>query len=154
MNPERARRLRDEARGITRPHPLSAPLGLRKLREIRFCRLKSSQTSEAEALLSTLPGLEVNRGASPHVLVVAYEITDYTLEALERYLEDKGFHLDNSLYAKLVRALVYFSEATQRRNLAQPERLLKQSHEVYSKAWEHHAHGDHDDMPPELREYK
>lgn len=154
MNPERARQLRDETRGIARPHPLAWQLGTKKQREIRFCRLKLAQVQEAHALLATLPRLEVAPGSQPNTLWVTYEITDYTLEGLERLLEDKGFHLENTLFAKLLRALVYFSEETQRRNLAQPERLIKQSHEVYSKAWEHHPHGDHDDTPPELRDYK
>lgn len=154
MNPERARQLRDQERGLIRPQPLAAPLGTKKQREIRFCRLKHWQVAEAQALLATLPRLEVTPGSQANVLVVAYELSDYTLEALEKFLEDKGFHLDSTLFAKLVRALVYFSEATQRRNLGQPERLIKQSQEVYSLAWEHHPHGDHDDTPPELRDYK
>ena len=35
-----------------------------------------------------------------------------------------------------------------------PQRLIKKSNEIYVKAWEHHAHGDHDDTPLELREDK
>ena len=76
------------------------------------------------------------------------------IEAHAGLLRDAGFALENSLYIKLVRALVYFSEETQRHNLLSPERLIKQSNEVYIQAWNHHVHGDHDDTPPELREYK
>lgn len=154
MNPERARLLRDQERGLHRPHPLAPQAGTRKHREIRLCKLKSSQIADATALLSTLPGLEVAPGTQPNGISVWYEVTDHCMESLENLLIDRGFHLDNSLYCKLIRALVYFSEETQRRNLGQPERLIKKSHEVYSKAWEHHPHGDHDDTPPELREYK
>jgi hypothetical protein len=154
MTPERARLLRDQERGLHRPHPLAPQAGTRKHREIRFCRLKQAQIPEAFALLQTLPALEVAPGAHPNGIAVWYEVTDYCLEALERMLEDKGFHLENSLYCRLIRALVYFTEETQRRNLGQPERLIKKSHDVYSKAWEHHPHGDRDDTPPELRDYK
>lgn len=154
MNPERARQLRDQERGIHRPHPLAPQAGLMKHREIRFSKVKHWQIPEAYALLKSLPSLEVAPGTQPNGISVWYEITDHSLEALEQLLVDKGFHLDNSLYCKLIRALVYFSEETQRRNLGQPERLIKKSHEVYSKAWEHHPHGDHDDTPPELRDYK
>lgn len=154
MNPERARLLRDQERGLNRPHPLALQTGTRKHREIRFCKLKQSQVADAQAFLSTLPGLVVEPGMQPNGVSVWYEIADYCLEALEGLLVDKGFHLENTLYCKLVRALVYFTEETQRRNLAQPERLIKKSHEVYSQAWEHHPHGDHDETPPELREYK
>ncbi len=86
--------------------------------------------------------------------MVRYSVLDYSLEALEDALREAGFALENSLYIKLVRALVYFSEETQRHNLLSPERLIKQSNEVYIQAWDHHAHGDHDDTPLELREYK
>lgn len=154
MNPERARQLRDQERGIQRPHPLALQAGTRKHREIRFNKVKHWQIPEAFALLKSLPGLEVAPGTQPNGISVWYEITDHCMESLEQLLVDRGFHLDNSLYCKLIRALVYFSEETQRRNLGQPERLIKKSHEVYSQAWEHHPHGDHDDTPPELREYK
>ena len=154
MNPERARLLRDQERGLHRPHPLAPQAGTRKHREIRFCKLKQVQVTDAQALLATLPGLEVAPGTQPNGLSVWYEIADHCLEALETLLVDKGFHLENTLYCKLIRALVYFTEETQRRNMAQPERLIKKSHEVYSQAWEHHPHGDRDETPPELREYK
>ena len=154
MNPERARLLRDQERGLHRPHPLAPQAGTRKHREIHFFRLKPEQVTDAMALLSTLPGLEVAPGTEPNGVSVWYEIADYSMEGLETLLIDRGFHLETTLYYKLIRALVYFTEETPRRNLGQPERLLKKSHDVYSKAWEHHPHGDHDDTPPELREYK
>jgi hypothetical protein len=154
MNPERARLLRDQERGLHRPHPLATQAGTRKHREIRFCKLKHWQIPEAFELLRSLPKLEVAPGTQPNGLSVWYEIADHCMEALEKLLVDRGFHLENTLYCKLIRALVYFTEETQLRNMGQPERLIKKSHEVYSHAWEHHPHGDHDDTPPELREYK
>jgi len=155
MNPERARHLRDQERGMHRPHPLAPQAGTRKHREIRFCKLKQTQlVADALALLATLPRLEVAPGTLPNGVSVWYEISDHCMEGLEKLLEDRGFHLENTLYCKLIRALVYFTEETQRRNMVQPERLIKKSHEVYSQAWEHHPHGDKDETPPELREYK
>ena len=79
---------------------------------------------------------------------------EFSLEFLEDALREAGFHLDNSLYAKLVRAVVYFCEETQRHNLESPERLIKKSDEVYVKVYDRHPHGDHDDTPVEFREYK
>lgn len=154
MNPERARLLRDQERGLHRPHPLAPQTGTRKHREIRFFKLKPDQVRDAMALLASLPALEVAPGTLPNSVSVWYEITDHCMASLEKLLVDRGFHLETTLYYKLIRALVYFSEETQRRNLSQPERLLKKSHDVYSKAWEHHPHGDRDETPPELREYK
>lgn len=154
MNPERARLLRDQERGLHRPHALAPQAGTRKHREIRFCKLKRCQIADATALLATLASLEIAPGVQPNGIAVWYEIADHSMEALETLLIERGFHLENTLYCKLIRALVYFTEETQRRNMGQPERLIKKSHEVYSQAWEHHPHGDHDDTPPELREYK
>jgi len=154
MNPERARLLRDQERGLHRPHPLAPQSGTRKHREIRLNKLKEWQVPEAQALLASLPDIEVAPGTLPYGISVWYEITDHCMESLEKLLEDRGFHLDCTLYSKIIRALVYFTEETQRRNMGQPERLIKKSHDVYSKAWEHHPHGDHDETPPELREYK
>ena len=99
-------------------------------------------------------GSYIERTADPLCVVVRYSVLDYSLETLEDALREAGFALENSLYVRLVRAIVYFSEETQRHNLLSPERLIKQSNEVYIQAWNHHAHGDHDDTPPELREYK
>ena len=60
-----------------------------------------------------------------------------------------------SLFNKLVRALIYYIEETEIHNLDAPMRLLKRSqNEAYTQAWERHPHGDHDDTPPEWREYK
>jgi hypothetical protein len=151
LNPEQARLIRDKERGLHRPHPLLPQTGTRKHREIRFAKLPPGQVEQAQALLVRLAGLEVAAGALPTSIAIWYEIEDHTLEALEGALRHEGFHLECSLYAKLIRALVYYSEDTQLRNMRGPQRLIKQSHEVYSKAWEHHPHGDHDDTPPELR---
>lgn len=152
MDVERARRMRDKERGLRRSHPLVPQTGTRKHRELRFNKLRSWQVEQAKVLLSALEGLEVAPGMLPNSLSVWYEITDYTMEGLESALIERGFHLENTLYCKLIRALVYFSEDTQLRNMRQPERLLKKSNEIYSKAWDHHPHGDHDDTPIELRQ--
>lgn len=151
MDVEHARLMRDKERGLHRHHPLAPQSGTRKHREIRFDKLRPWQIEQARVLLESLERLETAVGTMSHSLSVWYEVTDYTMEGLEKALTDQGFHLENTLYCKIIRALVYFSEDTQLRNMRQPERLLKKSNEIYSKAWEHHPHGDHDETPPELR---
>ncbi|MCB1958964.1 MAG: hypothetical protein KDE68_00295 [Rhodocyclaceae bacterium] len=131
-----------------------AGTGLIKHREIRFREMPPGQTERALAALERLRGLKVSLGERPLSLDVEYSVLDFSLELLEDALRDAGFHLDNSLYVKLVRALVYFSEETQRHNIASPERLIKQSNEVYIKVYDQHPHGDRDETPVELREYK
>ena len=139
--------------GRNHDHPV-AGAGLEKQREIRFSRLPPDQVEQALESLRLLKGVVVTRGERPLSLTVRYSVLDYSLEIIEDALRDAGFHLDNSLYPKLVRALVYFCEETQRHNLESPERLIKRSNEVYIKVYDQHPHGDHDDTPPELREYK
>lgn len=137
-----------------RGNPLARQPGTSKQRELRFGKLPPGQSDKAFSLLSGLDGLSVERATRPNTIVVRYEVTDYTFEGLETALADQGFHLDNTLYSKILRAIVYYCEDTQLCNLRSPERLIKKSNEVYVKAWGHHLHGDHDETPPELREYK
>jgi hypothetical protein len=151
LDPEQARLIRDKERGLSRPHPLLPQTGTRKHREIRFAKLPPGQVERAWALMERLDGLQLATGSVPNGIAIWYEVEDHTLEEIEGALRHEGFHLECSLYNKLIRALVYYSEDTQLRNMRGPQRLIKKSHEVYSKAWDHHPHGDHDDTPPELR---
>lgn len=152
LNPEQARLIRDKERGLHRPHPFAPQAGTRKHREIRFAKLPQDQVERATAFLARLDKCEVGPGFSPYSISVWYEIADYTMAGIEGALRQQGFHLENTLYAKLIRALVHYCEDTQLRNMHGPQRLIKKSDEIYSKAWDHHPHGDHDDTPPELRQ--
>lgn len=138
-----------------RRHDQPAPgTGIVKERDIRFKALPRGQLERAWEVLRALKDLQVERADDPLCLRVRYSVLDYSLETLEDALRNAGYVLDDALYTKLVRALVYFCEETQRHNLDSPERLIKQSQEIYIQAWDHHPHGDHDDTPVELREYK
>jgi hypothetical protein len=139
--------------GRNHEHPV-AGAGLHKEREIRFASFPPGQVERALQALRMLKGLVVTQCERPLTLEVRYCVLDYSLEVLEDALRDAGYHLDSSLYSKLVRALVYFCEETQRHNLESPERLIKKSNEVYINVYDQHPHGDHDDTPIELREYK
>lgn len=139
--------------GRNHEHPVTGA-GLIKQREIRFASFPPDQLPQALASLRMLRGVVVSVGDRPRSLTVRYSVLDYSLEILEDALREAGFHLDNSLYSRLVRALVYFCEETQRHNLESPERLIKKSNEVYVKVYDQHPHGDHDDTPLELRDYK
>lgn len=128
--------------------------GLVKRREIRFKDLPPGQVEQARRSLAALTGVKIEAGRDALSLIVRYNVLDYTLERLENALSDAGFHLDRPLLVRLHRALVYYVEETQVHNLRSPERLIKQSHEVYIHAYAAHPHGDHDDTPPELRDFK
>lgn len=141
---------RDEASGA-HSH-ISPQPGSIKRREIRFTKMPPDQAEKAADLLAGMELLQVALGTRERCLTVSYDLVDYTYEGLERALRNLGYHLDNSLYCKIVRAVVYFTEETQLKNIKEPARLIKKSNEVYIKAYQHHPHGDHDDTPIELRE--
>lgn len=131
-----------------------AGTGLLKRREIRFRALPPGQVAQARRSLAALRGVRVEDGDDALSLWVQYNVLDFTLQLLDEALVKAGFHLDRSLLTRLHRALIYYVEETQVHNLKSPERLIKQSHEVYINAYAAHPHGDHDDTPLELREYK
>lgn len=128
---------------------------LRKKREILFSKFPPGQVPEAADDLKHLDEVDVEPKFEKRALGVEYELTQHTLAELEDHLEDKGYHLDNTLMSKLTRALIHYVEETQLHNMVVPEKRLKPSpEEAYVKAWETRPHGDHDDTPPEWREYK
>ena len=139
-------------RPVATPHK---PAPIRKERNIMFGKLPPGQVPEASDFLRKLERLEVEPHNERLAIGVAYDLHDHSLEELETALQSKGFHLDSTLMTKLMRALIYYVEETQLHNLGAPERLLKRSqNEAYTQAWERHPHGDHDETPPEWREYK
>lgn len=129
------------------------PCDLEKNREIVFHALPSGQAERALALLEGQEGLVVTAGPDGRRLLVRYHVCEYTLEGLETALADQGFHLDNSLFSKLKRALAYFCESVQRRNVAENAPDIK-SQQAFVEVYERHLHGDRDDTPEEWRSYK
>ena len=128
--------------------------GVAKTREIRFKDFPPGQAAQAWRSLAALRGVRVEAGPDALTLIVHYNVLDFTLRLLDEALTNAGFHLDRSLLIRLHRALIYDVEDTQVHNLRSPERLIQQSHEVYIQAYAHHLHGDRDETPPELREFK
>lgn len=128
---------------------------LKKKREIQFSKFPPGQVPEAADDLLRLEEIEVEPKHEKRSLGVEYDLQQHTLKELDEHLVEKGYHLDNTLMTKLTRALIYYVEDTQLHNMGAPEKRLKRtSQQAYVKAWEHHPHGDHDDTPPEWREYK
>jgi hypothetical protein len=139
-------------RAVGAPHK---PEPIRKDRTILFSKFPPGQVPEASDYLSKMDSLEVEPLGERKALGVAYDLREHSLQALESGLEDQGYHLDNTLMSKMMRALIYYVEETQIHNLEAPDRPMKRSQsEAYTHAWERHPHGDHDDTPPEWREYK
>ena len=129
------------------------PCDLEKDREIVFHAVPTGQAERALILLEGMEGLTAVAGVEANYLLVRYNVCEYTLEGLEGALSNQGFHLDNSLLSKLKRALAYFCESVQRRNVAANEPDIKSQH-AFVKAYERHLHGDRDETPEEWRDYK
>lgn len=139
-------------RPVAAPHQ---PAPIRKERNVLFSKFPPGQVPEATDFLCKIEHLDVAPHVERRAVGVAYDLHEHSLQELEGALEDKGYHLDNTLMSKMMRALIYYVEETQLHNLGAPERPLKKSqNEAYTHAWERHPHGDHDDTPPEWREYK
>ncbi|MDO6385517.1 hypothetical protein [Uliginosibacterium sp. 31-12] len=122
--------------------------------ELRFAQYPEGQSARALLFLQNQPWLHVEPGVHAESLHVCYDLAHYSLRGIEQALEAEGFCLDDSLISRIKRSLTHFCEETRSRNATAPQRLIKQSNQVYVKAWEHHPHGDRDETPPELREFK
>ena len=128
---------------------------IRKKNENMLSKFPPGQVPEAADDLQRLQEVEVAPKNERRAVDVAYDLQQHTLQELEEHLVDKGYHLENKMMRKLTRALIHYVEETQLHNLGAPEKRLKRSsQEAYVKAWEHRPHGDHDETPPEWREYK
>lgn len=131
------------------------PFELQKQRLLLFCEDQANQLEQAYLLLSGLENFLVEKGELPNSLSIRYSIQHYSLEALEKALSREGFHLQSSLLGNIKKQLIHYCEDVQYHNLKTPEpRTKNNSQEIFVKAYEHHPHGNHDDTPKELREFK
>lgn len=131
------------------------PSDLNKRRDIVFSSDPAGQVERAYKLLSALPKCSVEYGSSVNTLNVSYNLRDYTLEGLENALIEEGFQLDNGMLHNIGRKIIYYCEDTTCHNLDIPTYSTKKNErKVFVKAYDQKPHGDHDETPPELREYK
>jgi hypothetical protein len=123
--------------------------------DLFFAEEPAGQLERAYALLCGLEKLKVEKSAEPNRLHIRYSLRDYSLEGLENALKLAGFCFKENLLNKLSKQLIFYCEEVQYHNLNTPEHLTKSNTPVvFAKLYENHPHGDHDDTPKELREYK
>ena len=128
---------------------------LLKQREIAFCPLHpdTNQAESASLLLVDVIGIHGVQPLGRHILHVTYNIEHITLKIIEEALTELGFHLDNSLFAKLKRALFYYSEDTQLANLGYDHAQSKSTTEIFISRYDHVPHGCRDKRPAYYRHY-
>ena len=128
---------------------------LLKHREIAFCPLHpdSNQAKSASFLLINVNGIYAAQPLNQHILQVTYNIRYITLKVIEDALTELGFHLDNSLFAKLKRALFYYSEDTQLANLGHDHADSKSTTEIFINRYDQLLHGCRDKRPTYYRHY-
>ena len=123
--------------------------------DLFFAEEPAGQLDRAYVLLNGLEKLQVEKLAEPGRLRISYSLHDYSLEGLEAALKNAGFCFKENLLNKLSKQLIYYCEDVQHHNLSTPVQLTKSNNPVvFAKLYENHPHGDHDDTPKELREYK
>ncbi len=128
---------------------------LDKQREIIFSADPPGQLQIAYEFLSHLANCRVTYCHAANCLRIHYNLRDHTLQEIENLLSEHGLNLDNSMLRSIERNVIHYSEDTICHNMDIPvQKTKKNEKEVFIKAYDQEPHGDHDDMPPELRDYK
>ncbi|MBD3670924.1 MAG: hypothetical protein HUJ29_09130 [Gammaproteobacteria bacterium] len=129
---------------------------LLKHREISFSALHPDpdQAQSAMLLLDDLDGVEGIHLLHSQRLQISYRLDRITLDMIEEALRELGFHLDNSLMAKLKRALVSYSEETQRTNLGCDQGNSQCTRKVFIRHYSSQNHGCRDERPHHWRIYR
>lgn len=131
------------------------PFELQKQRLLFFCNEPANQLFAAYMLLVGLDNFHVEMGPLPNSLLIRYSIQHYSLEGLEKALASEGFRLEYSTLGTIKKHLIHYCEDVQYHNLKTPEpRTKNNSQEIFVKAYGLHPHGNHDETPKELREFK
>jgi hypothetical protein len=126
-----------------------------KQREIVFCPLHPdpNQAHSASLLLLGLDGIQHVEAINELRLLVRYDVRHLTLAVLEDALTEIGFHLDGSLFIKLLRALYHYTEETERANLGCAECREKTTRDVFIRQYKNREHGCRDQRPRHWRNY-
>jgi hypothetical protein len=131
------------------------PFELQKRRELIFSDDPAIQLDQAYLLLSGLENLKVERCTKGNCLVIHYSVEHYSLNGLKKALSMQGFQFKLGLLGIIREKMIGYCEDVQYHNLSIPEYNTKQNQsELFVKIYDEHPHGDHDDTPKELREFK
>lgn len=134
---------------------MAASIETLKQRELFFAEEPPGQAQRAYELLKGLDDLQVEPGTQPNSLRISYDLLNYSLSGLEKALIKQGFSFDKGVLRQIDRKLVQYSEEVEYHNLNTRERPTKsRDREIFVKAYDSQLHGDYDDTPEDLRDYK
>ena len=88
-----------------------------------------------------------------NVISISYDLSQIDLSIIEFLLIEMGFHLDNSLLAKIKRALYYFTEENQVQNLALQQKQDQSTRDIFMRCYRCKSHGCRDERPDHWRKY-
>jgi len=133
----------------------NVPPELIKHREICFNRLHPDphQAQTVMLLLSDIDGILGVRLVESERVQVSYDLSRLSLKIIEEALIELGFHLDNSLFNKLMRALHYYSEEAQCANLGCHRGDGNHTLDIFIQRYQHLPHGCRDNRPEHWRRY-
>ena len=114
----------------------------------------AEQAYHAALALRKIDGvLRAHSSAGPTVHVT-YDLTEVSLQLIECLLIELGFHLDNSLLAKLKRALYYYTEQAEQETLGCQRGRGNCTQAIFINRYQHLQHGCRDDRPDHWRHYR
>jgi len=127
-----------------------------KHREIAFCDPSPGQQQALDAILalSDIDGvLSVSlAGANRNAIHVSYDLRQIDLYTLEALLFELGFHLDNSLFSKIRRALYYYTESNDLDNIITGKQD-NSTRDIFMRCYLERRHGCRDARPEYWRRY-
>jgi hypothetical protein len=126
-----------------------------KQREIVFNypQAEKRPAFSASLLLTGLHGIESVNTLTAERMLISYDIQLITYDEIEQVLQEIGYHLDNSLFMKLKRALYNYTEETERANLDCINGQCKCTRDVFVKKYSIKPHGCRDPRPEHWRGY-
>ncbi len=134
-----------------------APPSPVKFREIGFC---SPHPDPQQALSATLVLVDIGGiirvtvpDRSRNTIHVRYDLNEISLYVIEDLLSELGFHLDNSLLAKLKRALYYYTEENELQTLGLHTGQDQSTRDIFMRCYRCHSHGCRDERPQHWRKY-
>lgn len=90
---------------------------------------------------------------APNTIHISYDLSRICLRAIEALLTELGFHLDNSLLARLKRALYYYTEENEMESLLIQDDQDHSTREIFMRCYRCKAHGCRDERPEYWRNY-